>query len=56
MRIYQEKWLKKLRNYKTDNDLYRICQKISSDDSGCTDELTQLLAIILLVKTKKAKP
>ncbi len=41
---YQELWVVRIANRKNDNELINVCNLIVSDDTGGTDELSQLLA------------
>jgi len=44
MKAYQKLWIKELRDEKLNTKLYDICRDIISDDTGGTDELSQVLA------------
>ena len=49
MKVYQEKWLEKLK----DGQVISVCGDILRDDTGGTDELTMKLAKIVLEYVEK---
>ena len=49
MKVYQEKWLEKLKN----GQVISVCGDILRDDTGGTDELTMKLAEIVLEYVEK---
>jgi hypothetical protein len=48
MKVYQQIWCDKLIAAKDLDELNKVCEEISDDDTGGTDLLAQLLAIAIL--------
>lgn len=44
MKVYQEKWARRLWVAKRRRQVVAVCRQIRADDTGCTDSLTQALA------------
>jgi hypothetical protein len=55
MRVYQKKWCDKIQESKDLDQLKKVCDEISEDDTGGTDLLAQLLAIAVLRLTGRKK-
>lgn len=52
LKVYQEQWVVEIANRVNDTTLTEVCQKIVGDDTGGTDELSQLLAKEILNLTE----
>lgn len=55
MKVYQKQWLKTLKESDSFKEIKKTLKQIKEDDTGHTDELTQLLAEYALQSLDKLK-
>ena len=50
MKVYQQIWILLLEKAQTTSDVLKVCKEIVADDTGATDQLSQLLAKTILAR------